>query len=228
MVNPAGRRRFLSVILVFCMLLPLSYITRFFSLSIVKANKDYLMLLVQDYYWLSVISYIAIYMAFTVCSLPGATVLTVTGGFLFGVLQGALYTIVGATGGAIVAFLIARYLFRSFIERRYNHKLAYFNQKFTQHGTYYLLALRLTPLIPFFLVNVLAALTDVRMKTFIITTVLGIIPGSLVYAFAGQQLSKLESLKDILSPGMLLLLFLLGSLPLVPVIMGYLKKNNYF
>jgi uncharacterized membrane protein YdjX (TVP38/TMEM64 family) len=228
MVSPAGRRRPLSIVLALGILLLLSYAARFATLDMIKANKDYLLLLVEKHYWLSVICYIALYTTFTACSLPGATVLTVLGGFLFGVLRGAFYTVIGATCGATGAFLITRYIFRSYVQKRYNHRLAYFNQEFTQGGTYYLLALRLTPVIPFFLVNIFAAFTDVHIKTFIITTALGIIPGSLVYAFAGQQLNTVHSLRDIVSPGMLLLLFLLALLALVPVIISYLKKNRYF
>ncbi|MDF0676934.1 MAG: TVP38/TMEM64 family protein [Nitrospira sp.] len=190
----------------------------YLSLDVLKANRDKLFAFTEEHYWSAVGLFILTYVAQTAFSLPGATLMTLTGGFLFGSLWAALYVNIGATTGATLAFLAARYLFHGWVEQRFGNRLAAFQEGFTQNAFNYLLTLRLIPLFPFFLVNLLSGLTRVKAGTYVVATALGIIPGSLAYTFAGRQLSTINTLAELASPRLLLAFTLLGLLFLMPVV----------
>ncbi|TLY15099.1 MAG: TVP38/TMEM64 family protein, partial [Nitrospirae bacterium] len=154
----------------------------------------------------------------TALSLPGAAILTLAGGFLFGTVLGTVYVNVGATTGATLAFLTARYLLRDWVEKKFGDRLGPIQEGFAKDAFSYLLTLRLIPIFPFFLVNLVSGLTRVNIGTYVVATALGIIPGSFVYAYAGRQLGTINSLKEIASPKVLLAFMLLGLLALVPVV----------
>jgi uncharacterized membrane protein YdjX (TVP38/TMEM64 family) len=193
-------------------------LTAYLSLDVLKANRDRLLAFTEAHYWSAVALFILTYVAQTAFSLPGATLMTLTGGFLFGSLWAALYVNIGATTGATLAFLAARYLFHGWVEQRFGDRLAAFQEGFTQNAFNYLLTLRLIPLFPFFLVNLLSGLTRVKAGTYVAATALGIIPGSLAYTFAGRQLSTINSLAELASPRLLLAFTVLGLLFLMPVV----------
>ena len=186
-------------------------------------NKEDLHAYVEGHYPFSVALYIIIYILSTAFSIPGATVLTLAGGFMFGTLLCAAYVNVGATTGAMMAFLSARYLIGDWVQERYQGQLKKFNEEISRNGHLYLLTLRFAPLFPFFLINILAGLISVPLKTFLWTTSLGIIPGSLVYAFAGSQLNTIKSPGDIFSLRMAVAFVLLALFALLPVI---IKKSR--
>lgn len=190
----------------------------YISLDVLKANRDKLLAFKDEHYWSAVGLFILTYVAQTAFSLPGATLMTLTGGFLFGSVWAAVYVNIGATTGATLAFLAARYLFRGWVEQRFGNRLAAFQVGFTRNAFNYLLTLRLIPLFPFFLVNLLSGLTRVKAGTYVAATALGIIPGSLAYTFAGRQLSTINSLAELASPRLLLAFTLLGLLFLMPVV----------
>jgi len=139
------------------------------------------------------------------------------GGFVFGAVIGAVAVNVGATIGATAAFLFARYLFGNALQKKYKGKLSKFNREMDINGFGYLLTLRFIPLFPFWLINVLAGLTRVPLTTYIWTTSVGIFPGSLVYAFAGRQLTTISSPKDIISVRILLAFMALALFSLLSV-----------
>lgn len=190
----------------------------YLSLEALKANRDELLTFTQEHYGPAVAIFVLIYIVQTTLSLPGATMMTLTAGFLFGSLWGPLYVNLGATIGATLAFLAARYLFQDWVEQRFGDRLSQLQGGFAKNAFSYLLTLRLIPLFPFFLVNLLSGLTRVTVGTYVAATALGILPGSLVYAFAGQQLGTLNSLSELASPRFLLAVSLLGLLLLVPVV----------
>jgi len=189
----------------------------YLSLDVLKANRDNLLAFTDEHYVPAVALFILLYIAQTAFSLPGATLLTLTGGFLFGSLWAALYVNVGATTGATLAFLAARYLFRDWVEKRFGHRLQAFQAGFARNAFNYLLTLRLIPVFPFFLVNLLSGLTRMNVGTYVAATALGIIPGSLAYTFAGRQLGTINSLAELASPRLLLVFTVLGLLFLMPV-----------
>jgi uncharacterized membrane protein YdjX (TVP38/TMEM64 family) len=188
------------------------------SLDVLKTNRDKLLAFSEEHYASAVALFILTYVAQTAFSLPGATLMTLTGGFLFGSMWAALYVNIGATTGATLAFLAARYLFRGWVERRFGHRLEAFQEGFARNAFNYLLTLRLIPLFPFFVVNLLSGLTRVHVGTYVAATAIGIIPGSLAYTFAGRQLSTINSLTELASPRLLLSFTLLGLLFLMPVV----------
>lgn len=191
---------------------------RYVSLETLKANRDALLGFTQANYAASVIAFIALYCLQTSLSLPGATLFTLAGGFLFGSVIGMLYVNIAATLGATLGFLAARYLLRDWVEQRFGARLATLQEGFARNGFSYLLTLRLVPLFPFFLVNLVSGLTRVRVGTFVAATSLGIIPGSFVYANAGRQLGTINSLGEIASPQVLGAFALLGLLALAPLV----------
>jgi len=191
---------------------------RYLSLDALKVNRDRLLAFTDMDYPTAVALFIVTYCGVTSLSLPGAAILTLTGGFLFGSVVGTIYVNVGATTGATLAFLTARYLLRDWVEKKFGDRLGPIQQGFAKNAFSYLLTLRLIPLFPFFLVNMVSGLTRVSLGTYVAATAIGIIPGSFVYAYAGRQLGTINSLKEIASPNVLLAFTLLGFLALVPVV----------
>ncbi len=191
---------------------------RLFTFENLQQHRESLLLSVKDHYWLSVLLYICLYIIVAALSLPGAAVLTLAGGFLFGALTCTLYVNIGATTGAAFAFFAARYLLGNRLQEKYQNQLSKFNAEIERSGTSYLLTLRFIPVFPFFLINFLAGLTAIPLRTFIWTTSVGIIPGTAVYAFAGQQIGSLNSLSEILSKRMISVFVVLALFALVPVL----------
>jgi uncharacterized membrane protein YdjX (TVP38/TMEM64 family) len=197
---------------------------QFLSLDALQANRDALLQYTTSQYEIAVALFILVYILQTAFSLPGGAVLTLTGGFLFGSLMGTLFVNVGATAGATLAFLAARYLLRDWVEQKFGDRLGPIQEGFAKNAFSYLMTLRLIPAFPFFLVNLVSGLTRVNLGTYVLATSIGIIPGSFVFAFAGRQLGTINSLSEIASPPVLLAFTLLGVLALMPV--AYRKWRN--
>lgn len=191
---------------------------RFLSLSALKENRDSLLVFTEANFAAAVGIFIASYAIVTGLSLPGAVILTLAGGFLFGAVGATLFVNIGATTGATLAFLTARYLLRDTVEQKFGKWLGPFQEGFSRNAFSYLLTLRLIPLFPFFVVNLVSGLTRVNVGTYVAATAMGIIPGSFVYAYAGRQLGTINSLKEIASPNVIGAFVLLGLLALVPVV----------
>jgi len=197
---------------------------QYFTLQALKENKDALQAYTKSHYGLTALAFIGLYCLQTALSLPGATILTLAGGFLFGTWMGGFFVNIGATSGAVLAFMAARYLLREAIEKKFGKRLGSIQKGFESNGFNYLLTLRLIPLFPFFLVNLASGLTRIRLSSYALATAIGILPGSLVYSNAGAQLGQIESLSDIASPGVIGAFVLLGLLALVPVLYNKMKK----
>jgi uncharacterized membrane protein YdjX (TVP38/TMEM64 family) len=189
----------------------------YLNLRTLQQNRNDLIGLVRANYLLAVPVYIGLYIVVVALSIPGATILTLLGGFFFGVPLAVLYINVGATAGATLVFLAARYFLGEMIQNRYGEKLRKFNQEMESNGKSYLLFLRLVPLFPFWMINLFAGVTRIRLATFIWTTALGIIPGSAVYAYAGWAFADLGESGGI--PRNIIFAFLaLAALSLVPTV----------
>ncbi|HEY5512974.1 MAG TPA: TVP38/TMEM64 family protein [Geomonas sp.] len=199
---------------------------RFLTLDALKANRQEL----ADYYAAhkigTVAGFMAIYIVQTALSLPGAAILSLAAGAIFGSLMGTLYTIIAATIGATLAFLVARYLLRDTILKMFGPKLEGINRELETRGLNYLLFLRLVPVFPFFLINLAAGLTRLPLRTFVLGTMTGIIPGGFVFVNAGASLATIDSLRDVASPRVLGSFALLGLFALLPVIYGKLKSRR--
>ena len=184
--------------------------------------RDQMLDYIHAHIFASVLMYVAAYIAVTALSIPGATVLTLLGGFFFGPLLGVLMVNVGATTGAFVVFLLARYLLRDSLQGKYGESLAKLNRDLETNGASYLLTLRFIPLFPFFLINLIAGLTPVRSITYIWTTAIGIIPGSLVFTLIGNSGAELGTVSS-LPPSLIVGLVLLGIVSLAPVLVRKYK-----
>lgn len=191
---------------------------RLLSLTALKENRDNLLAFTDANFAAAVGIFIVAYATVTGLSLPGAAILTLAGGFLFGAVVGTLIVNVGATTGATLAFLTARYLLRDTVEQKFGKWLGPFQEGFAKNAFSYLMTLRLIPLFPFFVVNLVSGLTRVNVGTYVAATALGIIPGSFVYAYAGRQLGTINSLQEIASPNVIGAFVLLGLLALVPIV----------
>ena len=196
---------------------------RLLSLDALKNNRDHLLAFTEANYAAAVGLFILAYIVVTGLSLPGAVILTLAGGFLFGSVLGTIFVNLGATTGATLAFLAARYLFRDWVEQKFGKWLGPVQQGFSENAFHYLMTLRLIPLFPFFVINLVSGLTRMNVGTYVAATALGIIPGSFVYAYAGRQLGTINSLKEIASPNVIGAFVLLGLLALIPTVYKKLR-----
>ena len=168
------------------------------------------------------------YILSTALSLPGATILTVAAGAIFGFGVGVILVSFASTIGATIAFLASRFLLRDFIQGKFNDKLSSINEGVKKDGASYLFTLRLVPIFPFFLINLVMGLTPIRTITFFFVSQLGMLPGTAVYVNAGTQLAKIDSIQGVLSPGLLLSFALIGVLPLFSKwIIGAVKSQKH-
>ncbi len=188
---------------------------RDFTFEAIKLRQAELAALVDQRPLLSAAAYFAIYVAVTGLSLPGAALMTLLGGALFGLGWGTLIVSFASTLGATLAFLAARFLFRAPVQRRFGERLKSIDEGIARDGAFYLFTLRLVPVFPFFLVNLLIALTALPVRTFWWVSQLGMLPGTVVYVNAGTRLGKLDSLAGIVSPALLASFAALGVLPLL-------------
>ena len=188
---------------------------QFFSFEFLKSQQTAF----QTYYDQNPIQTIAIYFVVyvivTALSLPGATAMTLAGGMMFGVLVGTITVSFASTLGATLAFLVARFLLKDYVQNKFGDKIATINKGVEKEGAFYLFTLRLIPAFPFFIINLVMGLTPLRTLQFFVVSQVGMLPGTLVYVNAGTQLSQLKSLKGILSPSLILSFALLGIFPLV-------------
>ena len=188
---------------------------RYATLDHIKTERHAL----QDYYanepFLALAVYCVAYIIVTALSLPVATAMTLIGGALFGFFTALAMVSFASTIGATLAFLAARFLFKDWVQGKYGAQLKKINDGFASEGAFYLFALRLTPVAPFFVVNILMAMMPVKTRTFYAVSQLGMLPGTAVYVYAGTALGKITTLADVVSPRMGLALALLGIFPLV-------------
>ncbi|PIS11078.1 MAG: dihydrolipoyl dehydrogenase [Bdellovibrio sp. CG10_big_fil_rev_8_21_14_0_10_47_8] len=187
----------------------------YLTLDSLKSNRQLLTSEFQEHPMAIGLAFGLLYVVVTALSIPGAAVLTLAGGAIFGALYGTLIVSISSTIGASLAFLGARYLFRDSIEKKFRERLSSINDGIQREGNFYLFTLRLIPVFPFFLVNLLMGLTSFRLLPFFIVSQIGMLPGTFVYVNAGTELSKIDSLKGILSPEIIGAFTLLGLLPLL-------------
>jgi pyruvate/2-oxoglutarate dehydrogenase complex dihydrolipoamide dehydrogenase (E3) component/uncharacterized membrane protein YdjX (TVP38/TMEM64 family) len=188
---------------------------RYLTLDFLKSQQAALAAYVGSHPVRAAAEFFVLYVAVTGLSLPGATVMTLVGGAAFGLALGTVIVSFASSIGATLAFLASRYLFRDAIRRRHGARLAAIDQGIAREGAFYLFTLRLVPAVPFFLINVLMGLTPIRTAMYYGVSQLGMLPGTLVYVNAGTQLAQIESLRGILSPGLVASFTLLGLFPLV-------------
>ncbi|MBW8468538.1 MAG: FAD-dependent oxidoreductase, partial [Thiobacillus sp.] len=202
---------------------------RYFSLAFLKESQASLAALREQQPLQLALGYFLVYIAVTALSLPGATIVTLAGGAIFGLGWGLLIVSFASSIGATLAFLTARFLLRDSVQARFGQRLADMDKGIQKDGAFYLFTLRLIPVVPFFAINLLMGLTKMKAWTFYWVSQLGMLAGTAVYVNAGTQLGQIDSLQGILSPGLLGSFVLLGLFPLIArkVIEAVQKRKVY-
>ena len=190
-------------------------LNRYLDLAYLQAQHQALVDRYQAYPVQTGLSYVLIYVTGAALSLPVAGIMTLLAGAIFGLWWGSLLAIVAATAGASAGFLIARFVLREAVQQRLGERLTTLNQGFERDGAYYLFSIRLVPLFPFFIVNLLMGLTPIRLHAFAVATLLGMLPVTMIFVNAGTQLAKIENLQQIISLPILLSLLLIAVFPVV-------------
>jgi len=173
----------------------------------------------------SSLGYFAVYVVVTGLSLPGAAVMTLAGGAVFGLVWGVVLVSFASTVGASLAMLIARSLLRDWVQVRFSTQLETVNEGLAQDGEFYLFGLRMVPLFPFFVINLVMGLSKLTIWQFYWVSQVGMLAGTVVFVFAGTQLAQVSSVADVLSPGLIVALTLLGLFPLIAKrTVGWLRR----
>ncbi|MCW8335065.1 TVP38/TMEM64 family protein [Vibrio paucivorans] len=188
---------------------------QYFTLENAKAQQEALGSFIEQNFLIAAISYFLAYVAITAFSIPGAAVVTLLGAALFGFWTSLLLVSFASTIGATLAFLSSRYLLRDWVQNKFGEKLQVINNGVEKDGAFYLFSLRLIPVFPFFLINLLMGLSPISTSRFYLVSQLGMLPGTAVYLNAGTQLAQIDSLSGIVSPTVLISFALLGVFPII-------------
>lgn len=226
-------RKIINKIVIACVIVLGIVVFRYFdlgqylSLEYIKASQEQLQALYLGNRLLVIATYMGIYIAVTALSLPGAAVLTLAGGGLFGLAVGTVVVSFASTIGATLACLVSRFLLREWVQNKFSDKLATVNQGIEKEGAFYLFSLRLVPIFPFFVINLLMGLTRMRLFTFFWVSQIGMLAGTMVYVNAGKELAKIDSLSGIMSPGVLVSFVVLGLFPITVKKIMVLYKTKF-
>ncbi len=188
---------------------------QYMTLAYLKSSQAHFQALYQANRLLVILVYMGIYILITALSLPGAAVLTLAGGGLFGLAVGTVVVSFASTIGATLACVVSRFLLREWVAARFGGKLTAINEGIEREGAFYLFTLRLVPVFPFFMVNLLMGLTRMRLFTYFWVSQLGMLAGTIVYVNAGKELAGIDSLSGIMSPGLLASFVVLGLFPIL-------------
>jgi uncharacterized membrane protein YdjX (TVP38/TMEM64 family) len=190
------------------------HLADYFTLAYIKESQKKFELLYGEHRLTVIAVYMFIYILVTSLSLPGAVVMTLAGGALFGLLTGTVVISFASTIGATLACAVSRFILRDWVQGKFGDKLKTVNEGVEREGAFYLFTLRLIPVFPFWLINLVFGLTKMPLKTFYWVSQIGMLPGTLVFVNAGRELAKIDSLSGILSPGLIISFVLLGLFPI--------------
>ena len=188
---------------------------QYLSLEYLKQKHQTILDFYAENRLLTIAGFFAAYVAVAALSLPGAAILTLAAGAIFGFLTGLVIVSFASTLGATLAFLISRFLFKDTVQNKFGDHLETINNGVKEEGAFYLFTLRLIPAVPFFVVNLLMGLTPIKTVVFALVSQVGMLPGTAVFVNAGNQLSKIDSIGDILSPSLIAAFALLGIFPIL-------------
>lgn len=216
-----------SAIIALVILFKVLGLGQYLTLDYLKVSQDRFTQLYVNHRFAVIAVYMAVYIIVTALSLPGAAVMTLAGGAMFGFWTGVLVVSFASTIGATLACFVARFLLRDWVQNKLGEKLSTFNKGIEKEGAFYLFSLRLVPIFPFFVINLAMGLTTMKLLTFYWVSQIGMLPGTMVYVNAGKELGKIESLSGILSPGLILSFIVLGLFPItVKKILYFYKKRT--
>ncbi|MFA5906061.1 MAG: VTT domain-containing protein, partial [Desulfobacula sp.] len=202
---------------------------QYFSIQYLKNSLDEFKGYYGQHKILTMAAYLCIYILVTALSLPGAVIMSLAGGAVFGLFYGTILVSFASTIGATLAFLFSRYLFRDWVREKFGTTLFAINKGVEKEGGFYLFTLRLVPAFPFFLINLAMGLTPVKTRVFYFVSQIGMLPGTIVFINAGTELAKIESASGILSPGLMFSFVLLGIFPFVAKgVTGFIRRKKVY
>ncbi len=223
-------KKFWLIVGLILIFLVITYFADYFALWAFKHYRYSLLCFVCDNYLLSIALYCAIFAIMGTLILPGVTVLTIASGFLFDIVPGAIYSIIGGVLGAMGSFAIIRsiafYSKKPHLESDKKIKLKKVDNEFKKYGFYYLTALRVAPVVPYSLINLFAGLSSISFSKYILSTFIGLIPRSFIYAFSGSHIADFDSLKDITSKNTVIIIVVIAALSLAPLFFRFFKVNS--
>lgn len=187
----------------------------YLTLNLIKEQQSHFVEYYKRHMVITVLLFSFIYILLTGMSVPMANVLSLLGGAMFGVFWGTALVSIVSTIGATLAFLMSRFLFRDWIQKKFSAKITHLNLQIEKQGSKYLFALRLLPVFPFFLINLLMGLTTISVSKYVLASFWGMLPGVFTYVLAGNQLAQIESVGDIFSPVLMVSFTLIGLIPLL-------------
>lgn len=210
-----SKKMILGIILVTVIILLGLNFGQYLTLENAKAQHALLNESIESNFAVAALTYFIAYIVITAFSIPGAAVVTLLGAALFGFWTSLALVSFASTIGATLAFLSSRFLLRDWVQNKFGEKLETINKGVEKDGAFYLFSLRLIPVFPFFLINLLMGLTPMKVSKYYLTSQLGMLPGTAVYLNAGTQLAEIDSLSGIVSPSVLLSFALLGLFPII-------------
>ena len=220
------RLSIVAAIIVLIILFKVLGLGQYLTLDYLKASQDKFAQLYANHRLAVIAVYMTIYIIVTALSLPGAVVMTLAGGALFGFWIGIFVVSFASTIGATLACFVARFLLRDWVQNKFGGKLSAINKGIEEEGAFYLFSLRLVPIFPFFVINLVMGLTSIKFITFYWVSQIGMLPGTMVFVNAGKELARIESLSGILSPGLIISFVILGLFPItVKKILYFYKKK---
>ncbi|MGE0010556.1 MAG: TVP38/TMEM64 family protein [Candidatus Babeliales bacterium] len=223
-MNVSIKRVVIAVgLILFMILLRFMHIGDYINFDFFLQHKQHVADFIASWPIGSRLIYMLAYILVVAFAIPISIILTVVGGYFFGAIQATLFTVFSATVGAFISFLVFRYLLYDTMQAKYGKQLEPLTKNITQHGSNYILFLQLLPITPFGFIVIAASLAGIASWTFIWATAVGILPGSFIYAYAGQELGSLDSFAGIFAPKFVIPLVLLALLALVPIILRHFK-----
>jgi uncharacterized membrane protein YdjX (TVP38/TMEM64 family) len=209
-------KKLVVLIVIVCLVLAVKvfHLNQYLTLSYLKGSLDTLKALYENHSLMVIAGYFVIYVLTTSLSLPGASPLGIAGGALFGFWTATLVVSFASTIGATLACLVSRYLLRDWIQNKFGDKIAKVNEGIEKEGAFYLFTMRLIPIFPFWMINLAMGLSKMSLVKFYWVSQIGMLPGTMVFVNAGKELAKIESLKGIFSPGLIISFALIGIFPI--------------
>ena len=202
-------------------------LSRFLTLDYIKESQARFQNLYQAHRFMVVSVYMVIYIVVTALSLPGAAVMTLAGGGFFGLVTGTIVVSVASTIGATCACLASRFILRDWVQSKFGGKLSAINEGIDKEGSFYLFSLRLIPIFPFFVINLLMGLTKMPIRTYFWVSQLGMLPATIVFVNAGKEIAKIDSVAGIASPTLLISFAILGLFPVtVKKVMSLYRRKR--
>ncbi len=225
--NWVGKAAVVGLIVLAILVFRFYELGQYLSLDYIKSSQEKFQALYQAHRVLVIAAYMGIYIVVTALSLPGAAVMTLAGGGLLGLVVGTITVSFASTIGATLACAVSRFLLRDWVQGKFGDKLATIDAGIEKEGAFYLFSLRLVPVFPFFVINLLMGLTRMRLFTFFWVSQLGMLAGTVVFVNAGRQLARIDSLSGILSPGVLVSFAVLGLFPITVKKLLALYKRKF-